>query len=54
MKEEVNNLRKSQHLNVVGYIDCFISGTSVFIAMEFCNQGSLEDYLKEKGEKIPW
>lgn len=47
---EVSTLRKLRHNNIVQYIDCMETAEKVYLVMELCNAGSLEDmvYLRRK------
>ena len=37
---------------IVQIFDCFKVGPFVYIILEFCDSGSLEDYLEKKGGKL--
>ena len=48
VKTEIKVLKTCQNENVIRFIDTFQSEHSVFIAMEYCNGGDLEEYLDKK------
>jgi len=50
IKNEITILRKLRHRNVVQYLDCIEGAEKVYLIMELCNAGSLEDmvYLRRK------
>lgn len=49
--QEVNTLQILNHPNIIHYIDYKISGHSLFLVMELCDGGTLEDLLMEFDEK---
>lgn len=43
--QEINTLQILSHPNIIRYIDYRISGNSLFMIMELCEGGTLEDLL---------
>lgn len=48
VRTEIRVLKECHNENVISYIDAFSSERTQFIAIEYCNGGDLEEYLKEK------
>ncbi|EGR32431.1 protein kinase domain protein [Ichthyophthirius multifiliis] len=42
---EINLLRKLQHQNIVKFIDAKKTKDAMYLMLEFCNEGTLEDYI---------
>lgn len=49
--KEINILKRLDHPNVIKFIDAKKTENNIYLIMEFCNGGSLEDYvIKKRGE----
>lgn len=49
--KEINILKRLDHPNVIKFIDAKKTENNIYLIMEYCNGGSLEDYvLKKRGE----
>ena len=46
-REEINWMKKLQHRNIIQYHDSFEIGEELFIVMEFCQGGSLRNYIQK-------
>ena len=46
-REEINWMRKLQHQNIIQYHDSFEIDEELFIVMEFCQGGSLRNYIQK-------
>ena len=51
-REEIGWMKKLQHRNIIQYYDSFEIGDEICIVMEFCQGGSLRDYIR-KTSRIP-
>lgn len=47
LKNEINNMRLLDHPNIVKLYDVKKSPNNLYLIVEFCNNGSLETYLKK-------
>jgi serine/threonine protein kinase len=52
IQTEIIVLKKCKNSNVISYVDSFSSPTNVYILMEFCNGGDMEQYLEKKGGRL--
>jgi len=50
---ETENIKVLRHPNVVNLIDYGYSEGILFFTMEFCNAGTVEDLLENRGGKLP-
>lgn len=41
-------LKSCNNDNVIGFVDSFKSDKYIFVVMEYCNGGDLEEYLEKK------
>ena len=49
--KEINILKKLNHPNIIKFIDAKKTENNIYLIMEFCNGGALEDFIiKKKGE----
>ena len=46
LEREINMLRKCKHENVVSLVDAKKSHNNLYIFMEYCEDGTLEDHIK--------
>jgi serine/threonine-protein kinase ULK/ATG1 len=46
--KEINIMKKLNHPNVIKFIDAKKTDNNIYLIMEFCNGGSLEDLVKSK------
>ena len=55
-QNEVNVLSKLKHGNIVQYLEHFqdVNKKDLCIVMEFCNKGTLTDYIRKKKEPFPY
>lgn len=52
LQREIDILKKLKHPNIVEFIDTFVDvGNNVYVVTEYCNYGSLEQYIG--GKKYP-
>lgn len=51
--QEINLLRKITHPYILKYIDAKKSPNSLFLFIEYCNKGTLEDFILEHKEGLP-
>jgi len=50
LKNEIANLKKlSKNINVVKFIESFKYDNHLYMVYEYCNGGTLDDYLLNKG-----
>ena len=50
--QEKHTMMKVYHRNIVKYVDSFIAGSAgnkLYLIMEYCDKGDLQDYLKRIG-----
>jgi len=48
--KEINVLKKMNHPNIIKFIDAKKTENNIYLIMEFCNGGSLEEFIaKNKG-----
>lgn len=52
LKREISILQKLDHVNIVKIIDCLYYPERVYIMLEMCSQGDLQQLLKKKEEKM--
>ena len=45
--QEVDFLKRQQHENIIKYLDSFEENGSLFIVMEYCDRGTLTDFLSK-------
>ena len=43
IKQEIDMLKDSEHFNIVKYLGSYLRGQKLWIAMEFCGGGSIQD-----------
>lgn len=43
IKQEIDMLKDSEHVNIVKYLGSYLRGQKLWIAMEFCGGGSIQD-----------
>lgn len=46
LKKEISILKQCRHPNIVGYIGSYIKEGELWLIMEFCSAGSVQDFLK--------
>ena len=51
-KDEVNALKKCSHKNIVRYVDDFIGDHYSRIIMEYCDEGDLQNFLKDQNGNL--
>jgi len=50
LKNEIANLKKlSNNINIVKFIEYFKHDNHLYMVYEYCNGGTLDDYLLNKG-----
>lgn len=49
LQREITILQSLNHQNIVKMIDVSQTSNNIYIFLEFCNGGSLKDYIKKKG-----
>ena len=49
--DEVENLAKLTHPNIVKYCDCFMDDVYINIVMEYCDSGDLSGMIEARKEK---
>ena len=48
--QEKHNMTKFFHKHIVRYVDSFIAGgNKLYLIMEYCDKGDLQEYLKRIG-----
>jgi len=47
---EISIHNKVKHANIVGLKEVIRSTNSIYLVLEYCNRGTLRDYLKEQGK----
>ena len=47
---EFEALKRLSHRNVIGVYDFFDSDNCLFVVLEYCSEGNLEDYIKKNGK----
>jgi len=47
---EISIHTKIRHPNIVGLKDVIRSTNNIYLVLEYCNEGTLRDYLKQKGK----
>jgi serine/threonine protein kinase len=52
VQTEITVLQRCVNENVISYIDSFSNSKNVYIFMEFCNGGDMEEYLTKKGGRL--
>lgn len=50
---EIETTRSLAHPNIVEFIDSGAVGSSFFVALEYCSEGSLSDLQKRRGGRLP-
>jgi len=50
--KEISFLSESSHPNIVKYIGSYLKGTDLWLAMEFCGGGSIQDFLQTIGRGL--
>ena len=50
--KEINVLKKMNHPNIIQFIDAKKTENNIYLIMEFCNGGSLEEFIKKKEGKL--
>lgn len=48
VKNELFILQKLNHINIIKFYDEFHTNDKIFFILEYCNNGTLEDYIKSK------
>jgi serine/threonine protein kinase len=48
INSEINIIKKFNHINIARYYDQFEAKNNIYIVMEYCNSGTLLNYLKQK------
>ncbi len=51
--QEINLLRKITHPYILKYIDAKKSPNSLFLFIEYCNKGTLDDFILDYKEGLP-
>lgn len=46
--KEINSLRKLHHPNIIKFIDAKKTSSSIYLIMEFCNEGNLDTLLESR------
>lgn len=49
---EANNLRELRHPNIVAMKECDYNSGSLYLALEYCSEGNLRDYLKRTDQTL--
>lgn len=49
LQREITILQKLNHSNIVKMLDVAQTSNNIYIYLEYCNGGSLKDYIKKKG-----
>lgn len=49
---EANNLRELRHPNIVALQECAYNSGSLYLALEYCCEGNLREYLKRSGQTL--
>ena len=49
IKQEIDMLKDSEHFNIVKYLGSYLRGQKLWIAMEFCGGGSIQDIYHSTG-----
>lgn len=49
---EANNLRSLRHPNIVALKECDYNSGSLYLALEYCSEGNLREYLKRTGQSL--
>jgi len=49
---EITVLQRCLNDNVIAYVDSFSNSKNVYIMMEYCNGGDMEQYLAKKGGRL--
>ena len=52
LKNEISNMRKVNHLNIVKLFDVKKSPNNLYLIVEFCNSGNLDEYLKKNNGRL--
>lgn len=47
LRREINNMLTVDHPNIIKYHECFEDANHVYLVMEFCQQGTIEEMFKE-------
>lgn len=50
---EANNLKPLKHPNIVELKDCGYSGGALFLALEYCSEGTLREFMIRLGHPLP-
>ena len=45
-------MKKLKHRNVVRYIDSFVDRDYLYLVMEYCTRGDLQEYLNRMGPNL--
>lgn len=48
VKGELETLMNCRNPNVIGFVDSYVSNGDVYIFMEYCNGGNMEEYISRK------
>lgn len=43
----LSDLKRFKHQNIVQYVECFRQGDSAYIIMEYCERGTLYEYIRQ-------
>lgn len=49
---EANNLRELRHPNIVTLKECDYNSGSLYLALEYCSEGNLREFLKKTGQTL--
>ena len=49
---EITVLQRCLNDNVIAYVDSFSNSKNVYIMMEYCNGGDMEQYIAKKGGRL--
>lgn len=50
---EANNLKALRHPNIVGLKECAYTGGALYLALEYCNEGTLREFMHRTGTTLP-
>ena len=54
LREEIRDLRKARHPNIVAFIGACVDAPNIFVVNELASKGSLEDILSNADINLDW
>ena len=52
MKNEIVNMHKLKHPNIVQLVDVKKSSHNLYLILEYCDENNLEEFVKKRGGRL--